>query len=223
MQKIYFEKLIDLNHQLSELISISVDEAISYKIETEGLKAQGSIVISGEYLKKTSKERFNESLEIDLLAPFEKVIDQRDFNIKIEDFDYRISEGDLLVTIQANVYGVIVSEDKRIPDKNLREEDSDNDDDDAIDQELIEEIKEAIKHESVAEVIVESERDVIDDLIETSSEIDLVPYYIVVASSKDTYESIAETYRIPVDFLKDYNKDKPIENGVLIVVPYYEA
>ena len=32
MQKIYFEKWIDLNHQLNELLSLSVDESINYKI-----------------------------------------------------------------------------------------------------------------------------------------------------------------------------------------------
>ena len=46
MQKIYFKKKVDLNHQLNELISISVDESIRYKMETDGMRAIGSIMKS---------------------------------------------------------------------------------------------------------------------------------------------------------------------------------
>lgn len=228
MQKIYFEKLVNLNHQLNELISISVDESINYKIEELGMRAQGSIDITGEFLKRTNKERFNETLEIDLLAPFEKVIDQRDFNIKVEDFDYKILDGDLLVTIQASVYGVVASEDKRIEDINLRC----NDD---VDLDLIEEIKEVIKSneekidekeiqiESIEEIKREElDEKTIEDLIETSNQHDLVPYYIYVSSASDTYETISSYYSVPSAIIQEYNRDKTIEAGSLIVIPYYE-
>ena len=140
MQKIYLEKLVDLDHQMNELLSISVDESINYKIEESGMRAQGRIDITGEYLKMASKERFNEFLEIDILAPFEKITDQRDFSIKVEDFDYKIQSGNLLVTIQANIYGVEASEDRFYNDQSLRE-------DEELDQELIDEIKDVISAE----------------------------------------------------------------------------
>ncbi len=276
MQKIYFEKMVDLNHQLSELLSISVDEAINYKIEDYGMKAQGAIEITGEFLKKAGKERFNETLEIDLLAPFEKVIDQRDFNIKVEDFDYRILEGNLLVTVQANVYGVVASEDKHIEDHCLRGEDEvfnikveDFDyrilegnllvtvqanvygvvasedkhiedhclrGEDEVDIDLVEEIKEALQQEEIKtdevnskevitsnEGVVEQKReDKIEDLIEISDQQDLVPYYIHVSVLNDTYESISSIYNVPENIVREYNKDKTIEVGSLIVIPYYE-
>ena len=38
MQKIFFEKWIDLDHQLKELVSLSVDESINYKIESVGVR-----------------------------------------------------------------------------------------------------------------------------------------------------------------------------------------
>ena len=229
MQKIYFEKMVDLNHQLSELLSISVDEAINYKIEDYGMKAQGAIEITGEFLKKAGKERFNETLEIDLLAPFEKVIDQRDFNIKVEDFDYRILEGNLLVTVQANVYGVVASEDKHIEDHCLRGEDE-------VDIDLVEEIKEALQQEEIKtdevsskevitsneEVVEQKREDKIEDLIEISDQQDLVPYYIHVCVLNDTYESISSIYNVPENIVREYNKDKTIEVGSLIVIPYYE-
>ena len=133
MQKIYLEKFIDRNHQMSELVSIHCDEAIDYKLEEAGMRAKGQIIITGDYLKTASKERFNETLEVDILAPFEKIIDQHEFSIKIEDFDYKLINGDLLVTIEAVVYGVENGEDKYYNDRYLREE--------VVDQDLVEEIK----------------------------------------------------------------------------------
>lgn len=49
MQRIYFEKWIDLNHELTELLSLSVDESINYKIESVGVRAIGSLIVKGEY------------------------------------------------------------------------------------------------------------------------------------------------------------------------------
>lgn len=240
MQKIYLEKLVDLNHEMSELLSISVDESINYKIEETGIRAQGRIDITGEFLKTASKERFNEFIEMDILAPFEKMVDQRDFNIKVEDFDYKIQSGNLLVTIQANIYGVEASEDRFYNDEHLR-------DDDALDQELIDEIKEVMasevvemkevihEHEKCVEEVIEEAPQVvsevvsskkdpsIDDLIEISDQRDLVPYYIYVATESDDYDSIANRYNVPASMIKDYNRDISISKGALIIVPYYES
>ena len=45
MQKIFYEKEIDLLHQLKELVSLTVDESIDYKIENHGVRAVGSLAI----------------------------------------------------------------------------------------------------------------------------------------------------------------------------------
>ncbi len=244
MQKIYFEKMVDLNHQLKELLSISVDESIHYKIEDQGMKAQGSIEITGEFLKSTSKERFNESIEIDLLAPFDKISEQRDFNVKIEDFDYKILDGNLMVTIQANVYGVITSEDKHIDTANERSKDKEDDLD------LIEEIKEVIEnhHDHIDDKTDDNDDDKyeidddqddndvfdnqdddndddysLDDLIEISDNKDLVPYYIYVVGPNDSYDTIATRYNVPLDMIQEYNRGKEITEGCLVVIPYYES
>lgn len=63
MQKIFFEKLIDLNHQLNELVSLSVDESINYKIESVGVRAIGSLIVNGEY---NESQKFNENIDLDI-------------------------------------------------------------------------------------------------------------------------------------------------------------
>ena len=114
MQKIYFKKLVDLNHQLKELVSISVDESINYKMESQGMRAVGSIMMNGDYKDEKGKHSFHESIDLDIMALFEKITDKRDFHVKVEDFDYVINEGNLSLVIQACVYGVLDDEDRVI-------------------------------------------------------------------------------------------------------------
>jgi len=114
MQKLFLEKGIDLNHDLKELISIAVDDSINYKMERSGIRAIGHIKITGDYVGKNGIKTFNETMELDVLAPFEKVLDRRDFSIKIEDFDYSIKSGNINVVIEASVYGVSKAENRYI-------------------------------------------------------------------------------------------------------------
>ena len=74
MQKIYFKKKVDLNHQLNELISISVDESIRYKMETDGMRAIGSIMINGEYKDRQEKHQFHETIDLDIFAYLRKLL-----------------------------------------------------------------------------------------------------------------------------------------------------
>ena len=55
MQKIFYEKEIDLLHQLKELVSLTVDESIDYKIEDHGVRAVGSLAIKGEYISQEKR------------------------------------------------------------------------------------------------------------------------------------------------------------------------
>ncbi len=116
MQKIYLEKNVNLRGKCKDIVSISVDDSIDYKIESNGIRAVGQILISGDYNTYTDRENFEEVLDLDILAPFEKIVDRRDFNIKIEDFNYEVQKGDINIEIQAVVHGVLVSEDRHITD-----------------------------------------------------------------------------------------------------------
>lgn len=106
MEKIVFERLIDLNHTLKELISISVNDHLQYRDDLEGKRAVGRLEISGEYLKLASKDRFNDEIEVDILAPFDRLEENERFYLEIQDFDYHIQNGNLNLEIQVNAHGV---------------------------------------------------------------------------------------------------------------------
>ena len=113
MQKIFYEKEIDLLHQLKELVSLTVDESIDYKIEDHGVRAVGSLAIKGEYISQ-EKRHFLENVELDVYADDQKITDHQDFHLKVEDFHYDIIDGNLKIKIEVGVYGVEEGENRYI-------------------------------------------------------------------------------------------------------------
>ena len=105
MQKIFYEKEIDLLHQLKELVSLTVDESIDYKIEDHGVRAVGSLAIKGEYISQ-EKRHFLENVELDVYADDQKIIDRQDFHLKVEDFHYDIIDGNLKIKIEVECMGL---------------------------------------------------------------------------------------------------------------------
>lgn len=283
MQKIYLEKVIDLHHQLKELVALSVDESINYKIENEGIRAVGNLIIKGEY-KNVEKQTFEETLELDILATFDKILDQRDFSIKVEDFDYAIKDGNIKVSIEAGVHGVISGEDRYVKEDPLDQiETLMRDAEESI--EFVEPImeatasREAMVEEPVVEMekpVVETVKEVREDPIQTQviepviakavsdikpvikareessledKEIEQVAntiddqlqevvyqsksrpifqdtedsvgtYYLYIVKDNDTYASIGERYTVDEYVLKEYNQNRELEIGGVLIVPY---
>ena len=234
MQKIYFKKIVDLNHRLKELVSISVDESISYKMETQGMRAVGSIMINGEYKDDNTKQSFHETIDLDILAQFDKITDKRDFHVKVEDFDYTLNEGNMALVIQACVYGVLDDEDRVIETSQIVSDEVQSDEDVALEIEnLLREEDEVIMTPPVEESILELDEEIVVPQKETKEVItkpnnddeeddeDIGTYYLYVVSDGDSYQSIAARYQVDEYQLKEYNHDLPLSKGAIVIVPYY--
>lgn len=234
MQKIYFKKIVDLNHRLKELVSISVDESISYKMETQGMRAVGSIMINGEYKDDNTKQSFHETIDLDILAQFDKITDKRDFHVKVEDFDYTLNEGNMALVIQACVYGVLDDEDRVIETSQIVSDEVQSDEDVALEIEnLLREEDEVIMTPPVEEPILELDEEIVVPQKETKEVItkpnnddeeddeDIGTYYLYVVSDGDSYQSIAARYQVDEYQLKEYNHDRPLSKGAIVIVPYY--
>ena len=233
MQKIYFKKIVDLNHRLKELVSISVDESISYKMETQGMRAVGSIMINGEYKDDNTKQSFHETIDLDILAQFDKITDKRDFHVKVEDFDYTLNEGNMALVIQACVYGVLDDEDRVIETSQIVSDEVQSDEDVALEIEnLLREEDEVIMTPPVEESILELDEEIVVPQKETKEVItkpnnddeeddeDIGTYYLYVVSDGDSYQSIAARYQVDEYQLKEYNHDRPLSKGAIVIVPY---
>ena len=222
MQRIYFEKWIDLNHELTELLSLSVDESINYKIESVGVRAIGSLIVKGEY---NDGKKFHDDVDMDVLATFDKIVDQRDFNIKVEDFDYHLVDGNLSLIIQAYVYGVLDDED-RVVDTVTRNEEVDPAEE--IEKLLREEEKIVDVSPETKEVTIQQTRPLKDKQVDmpvqesedVNSDEDLGTYYFYVVQDGDSYETIARHYKVDEYALKQYNHERSLTQGTIVIIPY---
>ena len=297
MQKIYLEKVIRLQHPLQELLAMSVDESINYKIENEGIRAVGNLIIKGEY-QNNNKHTFEEVLELDILATFDKIIDQRDFCIKVEDFDYVINKDKISVTIEASVQGVVTGEDRYVQDHQQVEEieslmkkdpllqvDAQPITDLRVDpiQTTGKETKQVQEDKTIKQVKVdvdtsskqhkgEGEHQMEDKKVEVVASSDDTPvnvsskedkkvaleenehiqavakdiddqleeavyenkarpifqdtndsvgtYYLYIVQEEDTYQSIAERYAGDELTIKEYNQNRELEKGCVLIIPY---
>lgn len=220
MQKIFYEKEIDLLHQLKELVSLTVDESIDYKIEDHGVRAVGSLAIKGEYISQ-EKRHFLENVELDVYADDQKIIDRQDFHLKVEDFHYDIIDGNLKIKIEVGVYGVEEGENRYIQL-----------DEDPIDE--IEKLSRDVETKTINEQVVAEAPEEIHDVEKLQEKIyetkekeekvdddeDLGVYYLYVVLPNDTYSSIARQYQVDEKMIRDYNQDLNLDAGQILIIPY---
>lgn len=220
MQKIFYEKEIDLLHQLKELVSLTVDESIDYKIEDHGVRAVGSLAIKGEYISQ-EKRHFLENVELDVYADDQKIIDRQDFHLKVEDFRYDIIDGNLKIKIEVGVYGVEEGENRYIQL-----------DEDPIDE--IEKLSRDVETQTINEQVVAEAPEEIHDVEKLQEKIyetkekeekvdddeDLGVYYLYVVLPNDTYASIARQYQVDEKMIRDYNQDLNLDAGQILIIPY---
>lgn len=220
MQKIFYEKEIDLLHQLKELVSLTVDESIDYKIEEHGVRAVGSLAIKGEYISQ-EKRHFLENVELDVYADDQKIIDRQDFHLKVEDFHYDIIDGNLKIKIEVGVYGVEEGENRYIQL-----------DEDPIDE--IEKLSRDVETQTINEQVVAEAPEEIHDVEKLQEKIyetkekeekvdddeDLGVYYLYVVLPNDTYASIARQYQVDEKMIRDYNQDLNLDAGQILIIPY---
>ena len=209
MQKIFYEKEIDLLHQLKELVSLTVDESIDYKIEDHGVRAVGSLAIKGEYISQ-EKRHFLENVELDVYADDQKIIDRQDFHLKVEDFHYDIIDGNLKIKIEVGVYGVEEGENRYIQL-----------DEDPIDE--IEKLSRDVETQTINEqVVAEAPEEIHDEEKEekVDDDEDLGVYYLYVVLPNDTYASIARQYQVDEKMIRDYNQDLNLDAGQILIIPY---
>lgn len=208
MQRIIYEKEIDLLNELKEMVSLTVDESIDYKMEDDGIRAIGSLIIKGEYLSD-EKKRFLENIDLDILATRDKLIDQHEFNLKVEDFNYNIVDGNLNLKVEVGIYGVVDGEDRYLKV------------DDPIDEieSLVREIdnhKEVVDIEDLQEKVYETK---VKEVNEEDND-DIGAYYLHVVSNGDSYDSIAREYNMNELVIREYNHNIELDMGQIIIIPY---
>lgn len=222
MERLLFQKTIDLNHQLQELLSVNVKENLNYTLDKEGKRAAGTLNIDGDYLFNKQKKHFEDLIEIDILAPFQRLDEKEDFYVEIQDYDYHITSGNLSLDIHVNAYGVSKKEDRHIliDDEQARYEEIKEL---LPKQELIETIEMVMtSKEDVLEAQGHMENDFqtqdscVDDDIFDDDTTSYVSYPFYIVKKEDTYQSIAQNYMMDEAMLRFLNNDQPLDKECII-------
>lgn len=101
------ERVLDFNHEIKRLYEINLEDDLRYVKSDIGINANGFIYVIGKYDDGEGIRDFEELLEVDILAPFEKIEDENSFKIGIDDYDYHVLHGDLLLEIVLRIYGLL--------------------------------------------------------------------------------------------------------------------
>ena len=210
MNKINYKESINIDSLIKELILINVDENISLVKEEDFVNFTGEIRISGEVETDKEKKEFNHPLTLDISLSKEQLINDSP-SISIDDFKYVINENLIDIELSLKIEGLKEIENEfpapeseeivlsPIEDLNVNTPHED---------EIIETLESDLKEHST----------LMNQLFKRSIK-KTKAYLIHVVKEETSYDEIAQLYNTDIDILKDYNKNKELNNGSLIFIP----
>ena len=104
MRLIILEKTIEVRDNIDDLNTVNLEENIDYIKNNEGVAIKGEIEIEGEYLHGSQIKYFNDYLKIDLLAPYDEIIDKENI-ISLKGALKRIDKRERSVLYSRYIYG----------------------------------------------------------------------------------------------------------------------
>ena len=106
METITIEKVIKFDSIIDSIDNVSVNDELRYELSEENTHANGLILISGSVNTLTGKKDFNEEVDVDIYAPFEKELDKDNFKITVKDYSYVVSNKNLIMYLVLQIQGI---------------------------------------------------------------------------------------------------------------------
>lgn len=239
MKKMKIEKQLIFADHVHKVVSLAVEESLTYKHEEDGIRAMGPLSIQGQYEGDDGIEDFFETLEMDVLAPQEKLNGEK-FYLEIADYQGIASEDGIQIYVTLYIHGLKETNKQSVEPVNVPVEPVAEP---LTSTPVMAPIKEYPKPEPV---LAKEEIQVIEQVnvqhpSESTSEDqgnsttvnefeDLFPdaestytsYRIIVAKPNDTYTGIAQRYDVDETALRDTNKNKEILPKTLVILPFQQ-
>lgn len=239
MKKMKIEKQLIFADQVKRVVSLNVSEHLTYRHETEGIRASGPLDIEGTYEGETGIEKFKETLEMDVLAPNNK-LSGNSFSLSVNDFQGRADGDSIHVMITLDIEGVIDDQPQSLSsmpvvneavkpstpvvasktassplnpafsEAKTREAASNQSSGGDIDDSAV------VASEDQNETVKVND---LDDLFQ-DAESTYTSYRIIVAKPNDTYTAIAQRYEVDEGALRETNKNKDILAKTLVILPF---
>lgn len=215
------EKQLLFTDIVNSLLKLQVNDGLSYRQESDGIRAVGPLNIRGVYVNENGEQQsFQEVLEMDVLAPNHK-LSKEPFSLEILESKGFPNKDGLQIILMLAIHGLnedgesVVSQDSvaednffdRIPAPTPTVEEAE----DVIDDEV-----ELIANDNEQTNIGEFE-DLFEDAGTTYTS-----YRIVVAKQNDTYDSIAKRYEVDENALRTTNNNKDVLEKTLVILPFQQ-
>lgn len=230
MKKMKIEKQLIFADHVQLVTSLGVSEGLTYKHEDDGIRAMGPLFIKGEYRGDHGLESFSETLEMDVLAPNEK-LGVESFYLHIEEYEAIPDEDGITIYITLSIHGLKEDQSNQVEaisvptyepldipplptpayEKPVMKAEPKKESKTKKTLKEVEPVEEA--------VIARTAIDDFDDLFEDAESV-YTSYRIVVAKVNDTYSGIANRYDVDEVALRDTNKNKDIIAKTLVILPF---
>lgn len=151
MENIILEKVITFSTCIEKLEEINFKDSLDYKLNEDGVSALGIIKINGKIKTLKGYEEFDDSIDVDIYAPFEQIIEKDKFTLKVENVKHQIIRNNLILKITLTIEGFkrVDSYDDSLDDINLTNEidDINLDNNPLYDDKLIDELNKNTKND----------------------------------------------------------------------------
>lgn len=106
MQSLVLEKQILFPKKVDELIQVTIDDSIEYVNKSDGIILKGKIYLTGEVNLEGEIREFLDTLDVDIYASLDQLIDKKQVQLRVEDFDFKIKENKIIFYIKTIIEGV---------------------------------------------------------------------------------------------------------------------
>lgn len=239
MKPMIVEKTLELDRAADTILELRVLSEIQYHTEEEGVRALGTLQVTGQVQDETGPFPLQEEITLDVMAPLEKIQSPDAFKIRLHHYDSRIENRKIVITIYLNVYGMKEDRPAIIVDEPEEE---------ALDIEMpepetpilpqpqlspivetprpaaapMEIVSAEDKPESDETVPEEAESDEteteFEDLFDDAENVIVTRRYIL-AQENDSYTSIAQRYDVNEKQLIALNHNQPLQKDGLVLLP----
>ena len=105
MENITLEKIIKFDNTIVSLETLQVSNDLKYELLDDDTHAKGYIDFKGNIKTMLESKDFNETVDVDIFAPFEKHINREEFKIEVKDYSYVINDNKLIVYFVISLTG----------------------------------------------------------------------------------------------------------------------
>jgi hypothetical protein len=117
MEKITIEKIIEFDSLIDSIEYVNIDDKINYLIDEDDTHCQATLYLLGKVNTLLGNKEFNEKVDVDIYAPFEKKLDKENFKIEVKDYSYNIKQNKLIIYFIMCLTGIKNVEQEEYNDK----------------------------------------------------------------------------------------------------------